>query len=380
MAKRRQASEGALFKRTIHGRTRWVAEVTTGFDAQGRRQRRTVYAATMAEAQTKLEELRGKIRAHVDVQSGRERLGAYLDVWLSGRAETGRLRRSTITDYRDLLDRCVMGSALARKPIDALRPNDVRRWLNELARRGVGLRTRQRALALLRTALGAAEREHTLVYNPAAKVETPKRAKENSRVTLDREHIGALLEAAEGNAFEAVLVLAALHGLRIGEALGLRWGDVDLREGVVTIRRQLAEERRTGERYFAPVKTGAGERTVPLSALAVAALTRLEGRVGATPHPGCLLFRDSKGAPLRRSNFHRRVWTPIRNAAKLPKGTRFHDLRHAAASALLGAGQDVATVAGILGHSSPAVTLRVYSHALPSRMREAADAVDTLYG
>jgi integrase len=74
------------------------------------------------------------------------------------------------------------------------------------------------------------------------------------------------------------------------------------------------------------------------------------------------------------------VWTPIRNAAKLPKGTRFHDLRHAAASALLGAGQDVATVAGILGHSSPAVTLRVYSHALPSRMREAADAVDTLYG
>ena len=61
MAKRRQASEGALFKRTIHGRMRWVAEVTTGFDAQGRRQRRTVYAATMAEAQTKLEELRGKI-------------------------------------------------------------------------------------------------------------------------------------------------------------------------------------------------------------------------------------------------------------------------------------------------------------------------------
>ena len=59
---------------------------------------------------------------------------------------------------------------------------------------------------------------------------------------------------------------------------------------------------------------------------------------------------------------------------------RFHDLRHAAASALLGAGQDVATVAGVLGHSSPAVTLRVYAHALPNRMREAATAVDALYG
>jgi len=64
----------------------------------------------------------------------------------------------------------------------------------------------------------------------------------------------------------------------------------------------------------------------------------------------------------------------------LPKGSRFHDLRHAAASALLGAGQDVATVAGVLGHSSPAVTLRVYAYALPSRMREAAAAIDALYG
>ena len=53
------------------------------------------------------------------------------------------------------------------------------------------------------------------------------------------------------------------------------------------------------------------------------------------PHPGRRLFADANGALLRRSNFHRRVWVPIRDAAKLPKGTRFHDLRHAAAWALL---------------------------------------------
>ncbi len=283
-------------------------------------------------------------------------------------------------DYRDLIDRCVKATKLARKPLDAVQPSDVRRWMSDLARRKVGLRTRQRVLALLRTALGAAEREHTLLYNPAAKVETPKAAKRKVCVTLDREHVGALLEAAEGNAYEATVVLAALHGLRIGEVLGLQWRDVDLRDGFVTVRRQLAEDRRSGHRYFAPVKTKAGERTVPLSDFAVAALKRLLDRVGATPHPGRLLFSDANGAPLRRSNFHRRVWTPIRDAANLPKGTRFHDLRHAAASALLGAGQDVVTVAGVLGHSSPAVTLSIYSHALPSRMREAADVVDALYG
>ncbi|MCP4244485.1 MAG: hypothetical protein GY772_28420, partial [bacterium] len=120
-------------------------------------------------------------------------------------------------DYRDLIDRCVKATKLARKPLDAVQPSDVRRWMSDLARRKVGLRTRQRVLALLRTALGAAEREHTLLYNPAAKVETPKAAKRKVCVTLDREHVGALLEAAEGNAYEATVVLAALHGLRIGE-------------------------------------------------------------------------------------------------------------------------------------------------------------------
>jgi integrase len=334
----------------------------------------------MSEAQRKLSELRAKVRSHVDVEAGRERLGTYLDGWLVGRDEAEELKRSTLADYRDLLDRCIKGSKLAKKPLDEVQPSDVRQWLSTLKRRGTGLRTRQRALALLRAALGAAERDNALAYNPAAKVATPKAEKKNARVRLDREHIGTLLKAAEGSPYEAVIVLAALHGLRIGEALGLCWGDVDLRAGAVTIRRQLAEERRTGERYFAPVKTEAGERTVPLSDLAVAALRRLLVRVGAAPHPGRLLFRDAKGAPLRRSNFHRRIWTPIRDAARLPKGSRFHDLRHAAASALLGAGQDVATVAGVLGHSSPAVTLRVYAHALPNRMREAATAVDALYG
>ena len=70
---------------------------------------------------------------------------------------------------------------------------------------------------------------------------------------------------------------------------------------------------------------------------------------------------------------------PIRDKAKLPPGTRPHDLRHASASALFGAGLDPATVAGILGHASPAVTLRIYAHALPDRKREAAELIDALY-
>jgi integrase len=219
-----------------------------------------------------------------------------------------------------------------------------------------------------------------VLYNAAERVEAP-RVPPAERVTLDREHVLGLLAVAEGSPSEAAVVLAALHGLRVGEVLGLVWNDCDLRQGVVHVRRQLVEERRTGKRERVEVKTAAGKREVPLSARAVAALERHRARLGSVlPHPERLVFTDRQGAPLRRSNFHRRVWVPLRNAAKLPAGTRFHDLRHAAASALLGAGRDVATVAGTLGHSGPHVTLRVYAHALPSRKREAAAKVDSLYG
>src|SRR5262249_17511643 len=160
----------------------------------------------------------------------------------------------------------------------------------------------------------------------------------------DREHVLGLLAAAAGSQYEAVVVLAVLHGLRAGEVLGLSWGDVDLRQGVVHVRRQLVEERRTGNRELAEGKTTAGRREIPLSGRAVAALERHRERLGAVlPHPERLVFTDGQGAPLRRSNFHRRVWTPLRDAAGLPEGCRFHDLRHACASALLAAGVDVAT-------------------------------------
>jgi integrase len=380
MAKRRARNEGSVFKRTRAGKTLWVAELTVGFDAQGRREVRTKYAATQKKALEKLEELRGKVRAGVDLVNGagRQRLGEYLDEWLQAKENAGLLRPSTVANYSTLISLHVKRHLIAARRLESLRPADVKRWHAELRRREVGARTRQAAHTLLRSAIGDAVRENLLLYNPADRVPRP-RATQTERVVLNRKHVTALLKAAKASPYEAAFLLAVLHGLRVGELLGLTYGDIDLREGVVTISRQLVEERRTGKRELAEVKTAAGRRTVPLSSLALAALQRLHDELGATPLPGNLLFSDANGQPLRRSNFHRRVWVPIRDKAKLPKGTRFHDLRHAAASALLGAGMDVATVAGTLGHASPNVTLRVYAHALPDRMREAAQQIDAIY-
>lgn len=379
-ARKRGSGEGSIFKRTRRGRVEWVGEISVGFDAEGKRRKRTVYGQTMAEVQRKLEEVRAKARAGIDLieAAGRQRLGDFLTAWADSGGE--RWKPGTLSNYRDLIRLHIKPYLLAGHPLEAVRPGHVLEWQVELRRTGLGARTRQAAHSLLQTALKTAVRMNLVLYNAAERVEPP-RVRRSERVVLDREHVLRLLAVAEGSRYESVIVLAALHGLRVGEVLGLRWGDVDLREGVLHVRRQLVEERRTGKRELAEVKTAAGKREIPLSGRAGASLQRHRARLGAVvPHPERLLFTDALGAPLRRSNFHRRVWAPLRNAAALPKGCRFHDLRHACASALLAAGVDVATVSGTVGHSSPAVTMRIYSHALPSRMREAAARVDALYG
>jgi len=95
-------------------------------------------------------------------------------------------------------------------------------------------------------------------------------------------------------------------------------------------------------------------------------------------HPGRLVFTDHRGGALRRSNLHRRSFKPLLRRAKLPEATRFHDLRHSAATLALAAGTHPKVVQEMLGHASIALTLDTYSHTIPSLGREAADRLDAL--
>jgi integrase len=96
--------------------------------------------------------------------------------------------------------------------------------------------------------------------------------------------------------------------------------------------------------------------------------------LGAIPHGTALVFASQRGGPLHGSDLLRRHWHPLLKRLGL-KTCGFHRLRHTYASILLQAGLDIATVSGILGHASPAITLGVYSHFLPGRERDAADAI-----
>ena len=176
-------------------------------------------------------------------------------------------------------------------------------------------------------------------------------------------------------------MLAATHGLRLGELLALRWSDVDIDKATLHVRRTLARVEK-GEALFQPPKTRQSNRVVTLSKTASKALKAHRARqneqrlaaVGWEDHG--LVFPDAIGRPQHASNFHRSSWRPVRDAAALAKGFTFHDLRHTAASLALANGVPVATVAEMLGHAKPSITLAIYTHAIPGSQQQAADTMD----
>jgi integrase len=243
-----------------------------------------------------------------------------------------------------------------------------------LERDGVSPRTRAQTHAVLHVALRDAVKAGRLPVNPADAVDRPKVPKKEIR-PLDAEQTKALLKHAEGDRLHALYVLAVTTGLRQGELLGLRWEDIDLGSGRLAVRRTLRED--AGKLAFGEPKTRASVRSVDLPATAVRALREHRRRMLAEGNPGPIVFCDTQGGPLRKSNLIRRSFRPLLERAGLPI-VQFHDLRHTAATLLLGPGVHPKIVQERLGHADISTTMNTYSHVLPSMQTEAADRLEEL--
>lgn len=149
-----------------------------------------------------------------------------------------------------------------------------------------------------------------------------------------------------------------LTGIRHGEGLGLRWADVDTREGVLRIRLQLD---RSGQ--LLEPKTAAAKRDIPNPPTLARLLAehKREAFARGLAKPGDFVFASETGGPLNHRNISRRGLEKALLAGAVPK-LRWHDLRHVAASVLIAEGASVASLSRVLGHSSPNITLSTYAH------------------
>jgi integrase len=348
----------------------------------GRRKRKAFYGKTEKEVRDKLQDATHSHRRGTLAKAGRLTVGDWLVRWLEDSARP-TTRPSTYRRYAQIVEQYLIPS-IGRIQLERLTPSDVRAMLN--ARAGsLSPRSLHHIRNVLRTALKVALRDGLIPNNPAALAESPRVPVTEMR-TLAEEDVDRFQEAIRGNRLEALYCLALATGLRRGEALGLRWKDVDLYDGGA-LRIRYALQRIDGTYVLVQPKSLRSRRTIsPVPEAVVTALRQHKQRQDAEKqslgdrwlNTRNLVFTTEYGAPLSGSVVTHE-FTKILKRAGLPH-IRFHDLRHSCASFLLKHGVHPRAVMELLGHSQINLTLNTYSHVLPSVHKETAAAMDRVLG
>ena len=374
MSKRGQG-EGTIGK-TADGR--WQARITLPGG-----KRKAYYGKTRKEAQEKMTEALRDRNKGVLPPTGRQTLGRFLAEWLTEWVKPSR-RPRTYQSYEQMIRCHVLPSPLAGKLLTQLTPQQLQAFFNEKRRAedkpGLSPRSVEYLHAIVRKALNHALSLGLVGRNVALLVELP-RAVYDEVTPLTPAQAQAFLDVASGHRLYAVYAVAVAMGLRQGEALGLRWEDVDLEAGELVVRKQL--QRIEGKLRLVEVKTARSRRQVSLPSVAVAALrehrTRQKVervRAGDLWEDTGLVFTTEIGTALDKGNLTRGFKCLLKQAG-LPD-VRFHDLRHTCASLLRAQGLDHRLIMETLGHSQIGITMSLYSHIYPAARREAADKIDEI--
>lgn len=364
------------------GPNRWKLVVFLGRDTNGKRRFFTkTFHCNKKTAQSHLRQLLhekdlGQLAS--DADSGT--VDEYLDKWLETAAGP-RLRARTLYEYTQLLKRYARPRIGPRK-LTSLTPLDVQSLYTRMLEKGLSARTIRYLHSVLSSALKQAVKWRLLSQNPAAFVDLPKQ-QPNEMICLDDSQSQAFLQEAKGKSCEPMLALALLTGMRPGEYLGLKWTDLDLQNGTVTVQRSLS--RHKTDWHFEQPKTRKSRRSIPIPAEVVTLLSEHKRKQAQhkiehadTYQDHGLVFATRSGLPYSTRNVIDDFFKPILEAAELPNKIRLYDLRHTCATLLLLQGVHPKVVSERLGHASVTLTLDTYSHVLPTMQREATEKLRSL--
>ena len=311
----------------------------------------------------------------LDPERARATLAVYARDWLGHQAHLAPRTREI---YRHQLERHVlpeiddMVPPLGDLALNELTPEVIRRWYQAL----IINRTRSiaaKAYVRLRQVLNQAVDDERILRNPC-------RIKRGGVERHDEQRFATMAELLElagavPDRYRAMILTAGLAGLRQGELLALRRSDVDLRAGVVHVRRKR-QQLDSGEIIESEPKSEAGKRTV---ALPEPLVDELRGHMVAFVAKGSdsYVFTSADGEPIERNNFRKRVWLPATRSTGL-RGLRFHDLRHTAGTLAARTGATTKELMARLGHASSNAAL-IYQHASAERDRSIADGLSDMF-
>jgi integrase len=383
MASRRGKGEGSITERPDG---RWQVQVDLGRGIDGRRRRKFAYASTQGEAVDLLRKFGGRAVEGQLLTTSTPTVKAFLGDWFATNSDSWR--PSTRRSYRGSIDLHLV-PAFGALRLEQLTPQRIQKWLTQHKQEHGARRRIELAHATLRSALSEAQRLQLVSINAAELVKVPK-PKARAIEPLNVDQAGAFLKVAGKHRLGALFGVALACGLRLGEATGLRWEDVDLENGEVRIRQQLQIVLKRLE--LQELKTEKSRRTLMLPTVCLEALKthrtkQLQERLkaGAKWVDTGLVFTTYQrrgdgtiGGGLHPRNVLRTLHTLLNAVEPKIERRRFHDLRHSAASLLIAAGVELAEVSMLLGHSELRVTMDFYAHLQKQTAARAAQKMNSI--
>jgi integrase len=343
-----------------------------------RRQRnRTIYGSK-EHAERVLRKWLRELDEGVAIERHRDTVTDLLERWVLEDAAP-RVKAKTLQDYVATLNTHVI-PRIGHKQAQSLTPDDVTRFVAQVSREA-GSRTTQLALLRLKQALAWGTRVELLHRNVADRIQAPKGSASEARAMTHSE-ARSFLDAAKSDTYWPLWLVYLSTGLRRGEALGMKWGHLDLDKGFLSVK-QTVNLVKQSDGHVRPVlgepKTQAAFRTLDIDAKLTDALQVAAGNHKEQFGPANLVFCTRHGTLLNPTNLYRNMHAICDEAGLGP--WKVHELRHTHATHLLLAGVPFEVVSKRLGHANSSITLRTYSHLLPGSGELALAAIEqALYG
>lgn len=351
------------------------------YDQNGKRYRKTMKKGTTKEdARKELREIEARIERRTFVHE--KKTPSFSEVaaqWLQ--YKKGRCRETTWQSYEAHLRNHFaeingvkinrITTAMIEKFITNLQDAKRLAWVKSLkttreTKQKITINTVRKVILTLNQVMMYAVRHRLIDFNPCRDAERPRATgclgERNEIKILSPEQIKALLDAEPSQKYRTLYLTAIMTGARQGEILGLQWADVDFEKKQISINRTYNHGT-----FFEP-KTKSSIRKIDMAPILVKELA--VWKLASGGRADGLVFSSEDGTPIICHNMKNRHFFPALKAAGIP-AIRFHEIRHTYASLLLAQGENVKYIQTQLGHSSPTVTLNVYSHLLKETNQEA---------
>ena len=374
MAKRRSNGEGNIRKRKDG---RWEGRYTAGRDpVTGKQIFKNVLGKTQAEVKEKLQKALAQAGKIDFTKTGKYTVTMWMNEWFENVAKI-KVRPSSHQTYRGYIDHHITPN-IGDLPLEKLTTMDLQKLYRKLLNKGrvdrveakkqpkgLSAKTVRNINQVISSAMDFAVAQKIIPENPCKAVALPK-VEHKEMQTIPAEQLQAFLQEAKATGVYEMYYIELATGLRRGELLGLKWTDIDWKNGIIKVRRQVA--RVDGQIVDAPLKTKNSYRAVTISQQAIEVLKQQKEKTNDE-----YVFPSPNGGPISPDSVNNMLKRVLARAG-IPK-VRFHDLRHTFATIALQNGVDIKTVSGMLGHFSAGFTLDTYAHVTTAAQKEAADTI-----